>query len=125
MFQVIAISIGASFGAVLRWWVGVLLNDVFPSIPLGTLSVNLLGGYLIGFAASYFAFSPGIAPEWRLMLITGFLGSLTTFSAFSIENVVLLKEGKYLLCAVSILAHVGGTILTTLLGVASFELLKR
>ena len=125
LLSVIAISIGASLGAVSRWVVGVLLNDIFPAIPLGTLGVNLVGGYLIGVALSYFAHAPHIAAEWRLLIVTGFLGSLTTFSTFSMESASLLRNEKYLSCALLILAHVGGSITMTLLGIATFAVLRR
>ena len=125
MLSAIAISIGASLGAVSRWVVGGLLNDVFPSLPLGTLGANLAGGYLIGVAVSYFAYAPHIAAEWRLLIVTGFLGSLTTFSTFSMESALLLRNEEYLSCAILILAHVGGSIVMTLLGIATFALLRR
>lgn len=125
MLSVMAISFGASLGAITRWAVGVLLNGFFPLVPPGTLAVNIVGGYIIGVAASYFAHAPGLALEWKLMIITGFLGSLTTFSAFSLESVSLLRSEKYLMCLILILAHVGGSILATILGVATFEVLRR
>ena len=81
--SVLAISLGASAGAVLRWSLGASLNALFPLIPLGTWVANMLGGYLIGVAVAFFAAYSALAPEWRLLVITGFLGGLTTFSTFS------------------------------------------
>ena len=80
--SILAISAGAALGAVMRWLLGLSLNALFPTIPPGTLVANLLGAYLIGIALALFAQHPALAPEWRLLLITGFLGSLTTFSTF-------------------------------------------
>jgi CrcB protein len=86
LYSILAISIGASAGAVSRWFLGLGLNALFPTIPLGTLAANLLGGYLIGLALTFFAGNPSLPPEWRLLVITGFLGGLTTFSTFSAEE---------------------------------------
>lgn len=84
---VLAISFGAAAGAVLRWQLGVRMNSILPLLPLGTLAANLVGGYIIGFAIAYLAEAPQLAPEWRLFIITGFCGGLTTFSTFSAEVV--------------------------------------
>jgi CrcB protein len=92
---ILAISLGASGGAVLRWFLGLKLNHIYPNIPLGTLSVNLIGGYLIGFFISFFAYNTMVNPEWRVFIITGFLGGLTTFSTFSAEMVTLLEQNNY------------------------------
>ena len=94
MFPVIAISIGAALGALLRWGLGTQLNALFPSLPPGTLAANLVGGYLIGLAIAFFASHPSLPPEWRLFVITGFLGGLTTFSTFSAEVVTQLMGGR-------------------------------
>ena len=91
---VIAISLGASLGAVLRWLLGVGMNHLLPALPLGTLAANLVGGYLVGVAVALFAQSPQLPPEWRLFVITGFLGGLTTFSTFSAEVVAALNQGR-------------------------------
>ena len=91
---VLAISVGAAAGALLRWQLNVQMNSLFPVLPLGTLVANLVGGYIIGLAIAYFARAPGIAPEWRLLIITGFCGGLTTFSTFSAEVVTRLQEGR-------------------------------
>ncbi|KGO35258.1 MAG: fluoride efflux transporter CrcB [Desulfoprunum sp.] len=125
LHPILAISIGASAGAVLRWLLGLTLNAVFPAIPLGTLAANLVGGYLIGLAMTVFANLPGLAPEWRLLIITGFLGGLTTFSTFSAEVTVLLQQGRYLWAGVAVSIHVAGSLLMTMLGIATVVLVQR
>src|SRR5579872_2809058 len=90
--SVIAIAMGASLGALLRWWLGAELNRHFPAIPPGTLAANLIGAYVIGVAIAVFAKFPALAPEWRLFVVTGFCGGLTTFSTFSAEVVALLQQ---------------------------------
>jgi CrcB protein len=120
----LAIALGASAGAVLRWLLGVKLNSLFPAIPLGTLSANLVGGYIIGFAIAYFAQMPNLAPEWRLLIITGFCGGLTTFSTFSAEVVTLLQQGRLTWAMGAISIHVAGSLLMTLIGMATWQWLK-
>ncbi len=117
--SILAICIGASLGAVLRWLLGVSLNALFPIIPLGTLVANLIGGYLIGVALAIFTHHPGLAPEWRLLVITGFLGALTTFSSFSAEVTTLIQEGRILWATGAISAHVIGSLMMTMLGLAT------
>jgi len=114
-----AVGLGASFGAWLRWWLGMRLNPVFPTVPLGTLAANLLGGFLVGAAVAYFNRHPHVAPESRLFVITGFLGGLTTFSTFSSEVVALLGRGEYLWAAGTAGAHLAGSLLLTALGIAA------
>jgi CrcB protein len=123
--SILAISVGASAGAVLRWLLGRSLNALFPAIPLGTLAANLIGGYLIGIAMAIFTAIPGLAPEWRLFIITGFLGGLTTFSTFSAEVVTLLQQGRLLWAGAAISAHVTGSLAMTVLGLATVALCKR
>ncbi|MDP3282406.1 MAG: fluoride efflux transporter CrcB, partial [Nitrosomonas sp.] len=101
------------------WLLGMSLNALFPAIPLGTLVANLIGGYLIGVALAIFANHPGFAPEWRLLVITGFLGGLTTFSTFSAEVTVLIQEGRILWATGAISAHVIGSLVMTMLGLAT------
>jgi len=124
-YTILAIFSGAGFGALLRWFLGTKLNSIYPSIPLGTLSANLLGGYLIGLFIAFFASNTALAPEWRLFIITGFLGGLTTFSTFSAEIVTLIQEGRLSLSIVAALLHVMGSIAMTLLGIASYTLLQK
>lgn len=119
-----AVGIGAAIGAWLRWGLGLLLNTVYPAIPMGTLAANLLGGYLIGLALAWFAQHPGLAPEWRLLLVTGFLGGLTTFSTFSAEVFTLLARSQYNLAVAAIVLHLAGSLAMTGLGVLTVKLLR-
>lgn len=123
--SVIAISVGASGGALLRWGLGLWLNALFPTIPPGTLAANLVGAYLIGIALALFAQHPAVAPEWRLLVITGFLGGLTTFSTFSAEVTTLIQQGRLLWSVAAIGVHVVGSLLLTLAGLASVTLLRK
>jgi CrcB protein len=92
--SVLAISIGAALGALLRWLLGLWLNALLPAIPPGTLAANVIGGYLIGVAMVFFTQQVHLPPEWRLFVITGFLGGLTTFPTFSAEVMRLLTDGR-------------------------------
>ena len=121
---ILAIAFGAGCGAVLRWGLGLKLNALFPAIPLGTLAANLLGGYIVGLAVAYFAQMPGLSPEWRLLIITGFCGGLTTFSTFSVEIVTLLQQGRMMVAMSAIGIHVVGSLLMTLAGIATWQWLK-
>lgn len=122
--SVLAISIGAALGALLRWVLGTQLNALFPFLPPGTLVANLLGGYLIGIAVAYFANHPALPPEWRLLVVTGFLGGLTTFSTFSAEVVSQLMAGRVGWALGAIAVHVAGSIAMTLLGIATVAALR-
>ena len=122
---IIAISLGAALGALLRWGLAVGLNHVFPALPPGTLVANLVGGYLIGLAIALFAQAPQLPPEWRLFVITGFLGGLTTFSTFSAEVVNALQQGRLGWAAATVSTHVLGSLGLTLLGLATPALLRR
>lgn len=119
--SVLAVSSGAALGALLRWQLSVWLNPLVPGLPPGTLISNLVGGYLVGVAVAFFAHQPQWAPEWRLFAITGFLGGLTTFSAFSVEIVALLQQGRLLMAATAVSAHLGGSLLATLAGLFTYE----
>jgi CrcB protein len=120
----VSVGGGAMLGAWLRWWLGIALNSVLPTLALGTLAANLLGGYLIGLAIGYFEHIQSVAPETRLFITTGFLGGLTTFSAFSGDTATLLLRGEYLWAALGIGAHVIGSLLMTLLGVGTILLAR-
>jgi len=125
ILSIVAIGVGASLGALLRWLLSVQLNALFPFVPLGTLASNLVGGYLIGMAVGYFAMHPDLPPQWRLFAITGFLGGLTTFSTFSAEVVGHLTEGR-IAWALGIAAiHVLGSVALTLLGLGTVALLRQ
>jgi CrcB protein len=121
LYAFLAIGIGSACGAWLRWGLGLWLNPAMPELPFGTLSANLLGGYLIGLAVAFFTQYPALSPEWRLMIITGFLGGLTTFSTFSAETVTLLLRGQYAWGSAIIFTHLGGSLLMTVLGIQTFK----
>lgn len=116
MQSVLAISVGASLGALARWQLGVWLSAPGAWIPWGTLAANLIGGYLIGVAVGVFQAWPDLDPAWRLLLVTGFLGGLTTFSAFSAEVVGFLTAGRLGMALATALLHVSGSLLMTWLG---------
>ena len=120
-YAFIAVGVGAAFGAWLRWGLGLWLNSIWPELPLGTLSANLIGGFLVGFSVAFFLQHPGLTPEWRLFIITGFLGGLTTFSTFSIETVTLLMRGQFLWGLSIITLHLGGCLLMTVLGLQVYK----
>lgn len=113
----IAVGAGAALGAWSRWGLGLLLNPLFPTVPLGTLAANLLGGYLIGVAVTVFHINVDLPPEAKLLIITGFLGGLTTFSSFSAETFALLQRAQYLWAVAAISLHLFGSLLMTGLGV--------
>lgn len=119
-----AVGIGAALGAWLRWGLGIFLNPVFSALPLGTLVANLIGGYFMGLAMGFFALSSSVSPEIRLFVTTGFLGGLTTFSAFSAEAVHLFTRGEYGWASAHILSHVIGSLLMTGLGILTVQLLR-
>jgi len=123
--SVVAIVAGASIGASLRWLLGIKLNALFPTIPLGTLAANVLGGYLIGIAIGLFATMGSLAPEWRLFVITGFCGSLTTFSTFSAEVVTLLQQGRPSWALAAVALHVVGAVAMTIAGLATVVWLRQ
>jgi CrcB protein len=120
----LAVGIGAALGAWLRWILGIALNPVYPTVPLGTLIANILGGYLIGISVEYFAQHAGLPPEARLLIITGFLGGLTTFSTFSAEAVTLLMRAQYGWASLLIAAHLAGSIVATVLGIMTVKALQ-
>ena len=121
----LAVGAGAALGAWLRWWLGLLLNPIFPTLPLGTLAANLVGGLLMGFAMALVSQYESLPAEIRLLVMTGFLGGLTTFSTFSAETVTLLVREQFGWTALIVLAHVAGSILMTLSGVGIMKLVLR
>jgi fluoride exporter len=119
-----AVGIGAAIGAWLRWGLSLLFNATLPALPLGTLIANLVGGYLIGLAMGFFALESAVSPEVRLLITTGFLGGLTTFSTFSAESINLFSRGDYGWASVHMLSHVVGSLAMTALGVLTVQMLK-
>lgn len=124
LYALIAVALGAAIGAWLRWGMSVWFNPLLPELPLGTLAANLIGGYLVGLAVAFFMQHPGASPEWRLFIITGFLGGLTTFSTFSAETVSLLMRGQYAWSALLVTAHLMGSLLMTVLGMQTVKWLQ-
>jgi fluoride exporter len=122
--SIVAICVGGSLGSLLRWWLGTVLNAHFPTVPPGTLTANLVGGYIIGLAVAFFASYSALAPEWRLFVITGFCGGLTTFSTFSAEITLLLQQGRTMWALGAAAAHLLGSILMTFAGIGTFMWVK-
>jgi CrcB protein len=126
MLSVIAICIGACVGALSRWQLGLWLNPSSSDngiFPWGTLAANLIGGYLIGLCVGVFQNMPQLAPEVRLLCITGFLGALTTFSTFSVEVVSMLQQGRIVLALLTAGVHLLGSLLLTYFGLYTVKLL--
>ncbi|WP_066567111.1 fluoride efflux transporter CrcB [Snodgrassella sp. CFCC 13594] len=122
--SIAAIALGGAIGSVLRWLLGNALNSFNPNLPYGTLTANWVGAYIIGVAMAFFANLPSLSPEWRLFIITGFLGGLTTFSTFSAESVTLLQSQRFGWAALHIALHLGGSLLLTTLGILTLHWFK-
>nr|WP_254170886.1 MULTISPECIES: fluoride efflux transporter CrcB [Pseudomonas] len=112
-----SVILGGSAGCVLRWVLGLRLNSLFSGMPMGTLLVNLIGGFIIGIAMAVFMKWPNLDPAWRLLITTGFCGGLTTFSTFSAEVVSMLMHGRIGWAMATVLTHVLGSLLMTFAGV--------
>lgn len=123
--SIFAVGIGGALGSLVRWMLGLRLNSLFPPLPFGTLASNIIAGYIIGVAVAVFARYPGIAPEWRLFVITGLMGGLSTFSTFSAEVVTHLQQGRIGWAAGEIAIHVGSSLLMTVLGLSTVALVTR
>jgi CrcB protein len=119
LLSIAAISAGASIGALLRWLLGLQLNHLLPSLPLGTLAANLLGGYAIGLVLGWLGQHPELPPQVRLFLVTGLLGGLTTFSTFSAEVVNHLVQGRHGWAIGIAVTHLVGSLSLTALGLAT------
>ena len=122
--SIFAIFFGAGFGALLRAGFNFLTVGSTSIVPLGTLLSNLVGGYLVGIAIAFFSSNPGLSGEWKLFVITGFLGGLTTFSSFSAEVVALMQRGELTWALGTALLHLVGSLLLTFLGILSYQALK-
>ena len=121
----LAVAIGSVIGGLLRWAIGLRLNSAPGTFQAGTLAVNLTAGFLVGLAAAHFLKSPLTLPmEWRLFVITGFCGGLSTFSTFSLDVVTLLGEGRLGLAFATIGMHVGGSLLMTFVGILTYSNLR-
>ena len=125
LISFLAVGLGAFAGAVVRWLLGIALNPILPALPLGTLAANLGGGLVIGMMLGLFAHYETVPIVWRLAITTGFLGGLTTFSAFSAETVTLLLRQQYGWTAAIIAAHVVGSLLMTLAGIGLVRMVLR
>jgi CrcB protein len=121
----VAVGVGAALGAWLRWGLTIALSQLHSHIQLGTLAANLVGGYLIGLGLGFFGSYPGLSPEWRLFVITGFLGGLTTFSSFSGESMVLLQRGHYGWALGHASLHLLGSIICCIAGFATWRALAQ
>ena len=124
MLSIASICAGASLGALLRWFLAGRFNPMHPFLPPGTLAANLIGGYLVGVAVALFAALPGLSPQWRLFVITGFLGGLTTFSTFSAEVVAQLQQGRPGWALATAALHLAGSLALTVLGIATVGWLR-
>lgn len=122
--SIAAVFFGAGFGALLRAAFNIATASLASLIPLGTLLSNLVGGYLIGLALAFFSNNPHLSPEWRLLIITGFLGGLTTFSSFSAEVVGLIQRGEFTWAVGTAMAHLVGSLALTFLGVLTYQAFK-
>lgn len=124
-YSVAAVGLGAAFGAWLRWFLGLRLNPIFPTLPLGTLAANLIGGFLVGVAVAYFERHPHLVPQARLFVITGFMGGLTTFSTFSSEVVNLILRREYFWALGAAGVHLCGSLILTAIGIGLVALMFR
>ncbi|AOY95951.1 fluoride efflux transporter CrcB [Pseudomonas sp. ZM23] len=122
LYAVIAISAGSVIGGLTRYGLSLGMNAIFPPIPMGTLVCNLIAGYIVGVAIAFFAASPNLAPHWRLFIITGLAGGISTFSTFSAELLALLRAGSLSLAAGMLVLHLGGSLIMTALGMTTVSL---
>jgi CrcB protein len=120
-----AVGLGAALGALLRWMLALWLNPLHEGVPPGTWVANVAGGYMVGLAVAWFAQQPDLAPQWRLFVITGFLGGLTTFSTFSVEVLAPLQQGRLGTALAVVALHLGGSLLATWAGMLTVQGLGR
>mgnify|MGYP000656216402 FL=1 len=119
--SILAIFFGAGLGALIRAGFNILTASAASVIPLGTLISNMVGGYLVGLALAFFGSNPNLSPEWKLLVITGFLGGLTTFSSFSAEVVIFMQRGEFGWAIGTALLHLVGSLVLTFLGIWTFQ----
>ena len=119
--SILAIFFGAVLGALIRAGFNILTASAASVIPLGTLISNMVGGYLVGLALAFFGSNPNLSPEWKLLVITGFLGGLTTFSSFSAEVVIFMQRGEFGWAIGTALLHLVGSLVLTFLGIWTFQ----
>ncbi len=122
--SVVAVCVGGSIGCLLRWVLGLWLNAQPTAVPMGTLAANLIGGYIVGVAVAFFALNKTLEPAWRLLVITGFCGGLTTFSSFSAEVVLLLRQDRVMWALATVSLNLFGSLLLTFGGIATVLGLK-
>lgn len=121
ILPIFAISLGATLGALLRWCLSQNFNPVLAGLPLGTLTSNLLGGYLVGLSVAWLGAHPEFPPEARLLIVTGFLGGLTTFSSYSAEVVTLMSDERYAWALACASVHLIGSFALTAAGMATYR----
>ncbi|MGA1271941.1 MAG: fluoride efflux transporter CrcB [Burkholderiaceae bacterium] len=121
MQSLCAVMLGGSLGAALRWGLSATMNHRWSAMPLGTWLANLLGGFLVGVAVAWFSKHADMDPAWRLFVITGLLGGLTTFSSFSAEVVSMLQSERYQWALATVALHVLGSLLMTVIGIRLVE----
>ncbi len=121
--SLLIVGIGGLAGSVLRWLIGMRMNSIFPELPLGTLTANIVGGYIIGLAAGAVTADLGVSQNMRLFVIPGFCGGFTTFSSFSLETVTSMMNGRVFWGLSEIVIHVSGSLLATALGLFTVRLL--
>lgn len=124
-YAIIAISIGSVVGALMRYGLSLSMNAFVPHIPMGTLASNLIAAYIVGVAIAFFGSTPNLPPAWRLFVITGLAGGLSTFSTFSAELLTLLRDGRLGWSAGMLALHVGGSLTMTALGMATISLTRQ
>lgn len=125
IIAILSVGSGAAFGALLRWWFSALLNPIFPTLPMGTLAANLLGGLLMGLAIGALSHYQALPAPARLFILTGFLGGLTTFSTFSAEATTLLLRQQYVWFGAHVAVHVIGSLGMTIAGMSLIRALLR
>jgi CrcB protein len=123
--SIAAVAAGSALGALLRWQLGNRLNSLFPFLPPGTLAANLIGAYVAGLAMAFFSCHPALPLEWRLLIVTGFCGGLTTFSTFSAEISFLIRQDQWFWTAGAVTGHVAGSVLMIFAGIATVAGIRR